>query len=72
MMPRMHYGNEIVSTHRGALLPERASGAKPLESIGLNAVALVAGTRVSLTLRYFAQNPILGAVQKRTNKLYDN
>ena len=52
MIPRMNYANKIVGTHRRALLPERASGTKPLKSISLNAVALVAGTRVSLTLRF--------------------
>ena len=35
LLPRMKYTHEIVGTHGGALLPERAPGAKALVCIGL-------------------------------------
>ena len=35
MLPRMKYTHEIVGTHGGAWLPERAPGAKSLVCIGL-------------------------------------
>ena len=37
LLPRMKYTHEIVGTHGGALLLERAPGAKSLVCIGLKA-----------------------------------
>ena len=40
LLPRMKYTHEIVGTHGGALLPERAPGAKSLVCIGAFRVML--------------------------------